>query len=183
MAQWGFPSQLKLSSTQTFQENGGEKDPKASWSFPVSCFYSVSQCVCPRKERWRSLLKVCGVGQRLASRLKHILLTGTHHDIITMTSAYVPFWWSTIVFVRRQPCTHTHIQNRTFFLMKGISHTLTHRLLQTLATIQKTHKSPSSLRAFWTLQVICLTAIKCWKGTRGVFMKAIIACKDLVCLR
>lgn len=107
MAQWGFPSQLKLSRTQTFQENGGEKDPKASWSFPVSCFYSVSQCVCPWKESWRSLLKVCRVGQQLASHLKHILLTGTHHDIITMTSAYVPFWWSTIVSVHRQPCTHT----------------------------------------------------------------------------
>lgn len=187
MAQWGFPatlSLLKLSSTQTFQENRGEKEPKASWSFPAACFYSISQCACPWKERWGSLVKVCRVEQRLASHLKHILpnwhIPWHHrHDISA------PFWRSTIVSLNSPPGTGLDVRNKEYFSEGDHTHRnrKTPCLLKTLITTLKTYKSCPSFRAFWTLLVICLTAIKSWKGTRGVFMKAIIACKDSVCLR
>lgn len=177
----GFPSSPHpccSSLTQSFQKNGGQNDPKASWSFPVSCFYSISQRACPWKEQ--SLVKVCRAEQWLATLntscpLAHTM-TSSWHPSVFLPMVHYCFSVQTSMFT--EPST----ENRA--LQRSHTHSDSQSSKNTFNSA-KTHTKPLVVKssAFWTLRVICLTAIKCWKGARGDFMKAIIACKDLVCLR
>lgn len=134
----GFPPRpdpAEALNTQSFQRNAAQKDPKAPWSFPVSCFYSVSQCVCPWKEQWRSLAKVCAE-QRLATLntscpVAYTLTSSWHHPAFLLMVHYC---------LSAQRVMHRVLQHQkhNIFCSQKLSHTHTLKsLLKTLLTTQK----------------------------------------------
>lgn len=131
---WWFPTRPENSwrspTLRLSRRNGGQRDPEASWSFPVF----LQRCVCPWKERWRSLVKVCRAEQRLVTLntscpLAYTMTSSWHQPAFLLMVHYC--------FSSQTYTQHLNTRNKTFFHIRAHTHTQTHSLLKTFITTQK----------------------------------------------
>lgn len=130
-------ARMKLSNTQSFQEDGGQKDPEA-----FQCHVFTALVMCLSLER---VVEVSGEGVQSGaaiSHLEHILPGGIRHDII-MTSPYNPTD-GPLLFQHADKHTHsTHCKNQSFPPPQQSTCTLTRQKIHTSqASLRRVHSEP-----------------------------------------